>query len=660
MEFSDLGIKTDLTKEQSYTTCPECSHDRKKKNEPCLTVHNETGNRWFKCHHCGYSGNLEIMGRYDKVRKNAMMPKNIGPGRAFGVDFSKYISKRGLSSRTLSKEGIYETSDGKLIGFPYYQGQTLVNVKFYVPKPKPPRYLKWFQMKQEHGTKVCFLGMQNISIDKTPPHLRDHKNTVIITEGEWDFLTWKEVGKDNVLSVPMGAPAENAKDFRKEFQYIHDDGYFKGMAKHIDLFYLSVDDDSPGHLLKEHLAKILGPHKCMVVNYPDGYKDINEVLIGDEKKQLPALGKEGVLQCYRNAKAYPIKGIISISQLSDDLELFQKTGLTAGLKIGVPEIDWLFTVKRKHLSFWTGIPGMGKTVALRWYLIKLLLNNPDEDLKFALFTPENRPPAREIVKMAELLVGKRYMEGRPDSMTDKEREHALNFIRKHFFIISPDRFNFESFEGEIGNGSVNSTQSIFNYISYLAKTHNIFGYVIDAFNKLDNEQPRNRTETQYVSQILDYFIDFNEAHNVHGYIVAHPTKTSKDSNGNYMMPALYDIAGSRAWYEKADIGLIMHRYKYMVNEDASDDGDDLKYKARTHTPLYVKCEKIRFEELGNIGITRLNIDRYSNFTVHPDDVGKHLQHVTEDDTPGEQEIRLWDDDDNRDPLGGDVPNDLPF
>ena len=46
------------------------------------------------------------------------------------------------------------------------------------------------------------------------------------------------------------------------------------------------------------------------------------------------------------------------------------------------------------------------------------------------------------------------------------------------------------------------------YLVYLKKTENIFGFVIDAWNKIEHEQPRNMTETSFISQQLDYLIDF--------------------------------------------------------------------------------------------------------------------------------------------------------
>lgn len=39
-----------------HTTCPECSHLRKKKSQPCLSVTVKPDGVVWHCHHCNWSG----------------------------------------------------------------------------------------------------------------------------------------------------------------------------------------------------------------------------------------------------------------------------------------------------------------------------------------------------------------------------------------------------------------------------------------------------------------------------------------------------------------------------------------------------------------------------------------------------------------------------
>jgi hypothetical protein len=152
--------------------------------------------------------------------------------------------------------------------------------------------------------------------------------------------------------------------------------------------------------------------------------------------------------------------------------------------------------------------------------------------------------------------------------------------------------------------------SILEYLTYLKKTENIFGYVIDAWNKIEHEQPRNMTETTFISRQLDYLINFNDTYDVHGIIIAHPTKIERVGI-NYKMPCLYDIKGSSAWKEKPDIGIVLHRYmnKKKNTEDIPDDADeDDKYYVDPNTPTILRTEKIRFEEEGIMDRMKLRMD----------------------------------------------------
>ncbi|KKM83116.1 hypothetical protein LCGC14_1312720, partial [marine sediment metagenome] len=576
LSFQDLGISTKTGRQRYATTCPKCNHTREKhRNAQCLTVNDEPGNRWYKCNHptCGWSGNLDAGDKYDQVRNNARLPER--KAEAYTKQTREYLQKRGFSTKTALTAEVYETADGKgrtLICFPFYMNHTLVNVKFFNLSWKPgSKGPKWFQLKKDYGTKTMFLGMQLLTFDTDSPN---KPKRVIITEGEWDMLTWKECGYNNALSVPQGAPSDKAKEFSKEFAYLQDP-YVKSVLDDVQLFYLSVDADAPGKLLMDNLAMILGKSKCRIIKYPPGYKDINEVYVGHEAKKLKALGQEGVDECMQNAASFPLKGVIKASDVRAEMKLYREDGFTPGLGIGIPEVDRLFTLKRKHVTFITGVPGSGKSIYARWHIVELIRHNIDLDLKWALFTPENRPVSREYARIAEVIAGANIKTGTPNSMSEIQYQKAMKFIERHFFLVSPDRKNYESFGGKVEGGAVNTLQSVMQYVAYLKKTENIFGFLLDAWNKIEFQQSRNMTETQFISQQLDHLIEFCDYYDVHGMVVVHPRKIENQGQ-NYKMPSMYDIKGSSAWKEKADIGIIAHRYKYRkrTNEELPPNPDD--------------------------------------------------------------------------------------
>jgi twinkle protein len=607
MTFSELGIQEKPGKVRYSTICPQCNDKRQKhKNVPCLTVNDEPENRWYKCHHCNFSGNLDLMDRYDKVQEKSRMPKQIA--ETYSKEVREYLEGRGIDPKTALKEKIYEftLASKPILGFPFYINLTLVNVKYFDVRWKAGQDSpKWWQMKRDLGTRSIFLGMQSLSFDV------DEKKEVIITEGEWDWLTWKQCGYKNVVSVPMGAPNPNAKEFEHEFDYANDK-YVQSFFADVESIIFSTDNDAPGRVLRNQLAVIFGRERCKYIQYPVGYKDVNDVFNGNKKGETiqPALGKAGVDECYNNLSSFPVKGIIRPSDVREELELIASDGFTPGLGIGVKELDTLFTLKRKQFTVVTGLPSAGKSTWVRWYLAEFISHNEKENIKWALFTPENRPVSREQAKIAEVISGQSFKRGWGNSMSEEVRAKTMRHIQKHFFFISPNKLSFETWTGKVDVDHVNSMESLLQYLIYLKKTEDIFGFVIDAWNKIEHEQPKNMTETTFISKQLDYIVNFCDVYDLHCMLIAHPTKIEKVGI-NYRMPCLYDIKGSSAWKEKPDNGIILHRYMMRKKkaEDIPDDAsDDDKIYIDDKAPTVIHVEKIRFEEIGKMGKIKMMMD----------------------------------------------------
>ena len=87
--------------------------------------------------------------------------------------------------------------------------------------------------------------------------------------------------------------------------------------------------------------------------------------------------------------------------------------------------------------------------------------------------------------------------------------------------------------------------------------HGIRGVVVDPYNYISKDNVTS--ETDWISDMLTTLRVFAQAHGIHIWFVAHPTKMMRRDDGTVPPPKGYDISGSASWFAKADIGLTVHR-----------------------------------------------------------------------------------------------------
>ena len=161
-------------------------------------------------------------------------------------------------------------------------------------------------------------------------------------------------------------------------------------------------------------------------------------------------------------------------------------------------------------------------------------------------------------------------------------KQAQEFIKEHFQYIMPEEdFTFEN-------------------ILMLARAcvyrDGIKAVVLDPWNELEHKRPNGMTETEYISSALSKIRRFARLHEVHFWVVAHPTKLQKivDKKGHatYPVPTPYDISGSSHWRNKADNCITVWR-DLNLNNDLVE----------------IHVQKIRFKENGQPGKVTLKFDR---------------------------------------------------
>jgi twinkle protein len=138
---------------------------------------------------------------------------------------------------------------------------------------------------------------------------------LIVTEGELDAIAAIQAGFPRTVSVPGGAPAE--KNANRHYAFL--DSVETQLLACREII-LAVDDDGPGNNLLHDLAQRLGRHRCRWLRYPEGTKDLNDVLrLG---------GVEQVRATIAGAQPMKMEGVYRLSELPP---VPQRPALTIGV-----------------------------------------------------------------------------------------------------------------------------------------------------------------------------------------------------------------------------------------------------------------------------------------------------------------------------------------
>jgi twinkle protein len=548
MQHSELVIKTwedfniDIPPGSSghiRTLCPECSAQRNKSKEKCLSV--DIGEKLWLCHHCGFKGSLNNKKDFEIIKYFKLPKQEIKTN--LPINMVEWFKKRGISESTLLKCNI-GYGNSKDIQFPYYKDNKIVNIKH---RAHPKNF--W----QEKDAEKCLYRFDDI---------RNGGNFLIITEGEVDCLSFIEAGYSMVTSIPDGAPSVTSKEFHTKFDFL------KSAEKIIELYdriILATDSDKPGQLVENELARRIGPEKCFRVEYPNGCKDANESLIKNGIKSLENL--------INNAKPFPVEGLFSAIDFKSEVENLYNLGVNRGLSTGWGELDDFYTVKPNEITIVTGIPGAGKSNFIDNLAVNMMSLH---DWKFLFFSPENWPVERHLQSLLEKTLKQPFSQNSRhiNRMSKDDVLETLEIIGKYLFFVYPK-------DGYLKVDEILEKAKVAIY------RHGINGVIIDPWNEIDHDY-LGMNEAQYLSKSLSKIRQFAKRNAVHIWIVAHPKNLTKDKDGNYNPPTMYEISGGAHWRNKADNGLCLHRPDYKINE----------------TNIYI--QKIRFKEVGKTGEIKLH------------------------------------------------------
>lgn len=567
-KFARLGLPLPAAPSWPYSVspCPRCK-GRASKN-PSMIVRFDEG-KWH-CESCGWWGDVERGASDAKSRgagphwrqpewRHAPLPERVESW--FSV---RHIYASSLSSHSVGYGKARRPDSGETVptvDFPYFRNDALVNVKHLCDDG-----YEFF----EAGCETIFYGVDEISEDVT-----------FLVDGELDKLCLEEVGISSVVAVPSLA-GSLPEDFEAAFGFLLSE---EKRLNSVKKFVFAFPGTDAGRRLEEELGRRLGRERCWRVIWPESVERPLDA--------LAKLGFDGLLSSVEEARPFPVKGIFEAYDVYDRIDALYDFGLPRGARTGWPTFDEHYSVKEGQWTLVTGIPGHGKSNFLDAMLVNLAQK---ENWRFGMFSPENQPIERHFANLMEKHVDAPFQFGITERMSVEQRDNAKKWVQEHFFVILPDE--------EDGNWTIDGILSLAKILVF---RKGIKGLVIDPWNELDHSRANGMSETEHISQALTKIRQFARSYSVHVWVVAHPAKLHKDPDGKYPVPSPYDVSGSAHWANKADNALSVWRNRGGIDEDVSD----------------VHVQKIRFKEVGKVGVASLRYDRITG-RFH-DDIDQDLR-----------------------------------
>lgn len=478
------------------------------------------------------------------------------------------LEKRGISAETAVRLGVFTGKKifndameyvrvdpdprGNILVFPFEDGAQIVNEKYRGPAKKDGGKQIW----QSGGRRTFW----NADIMDDPALARGDY-PLIIVEGEIDGLTAIDCGFPFTVSVPDGAP-EPPRDGKQLAQTDEPGTKFEFMwnnrerLRKIKRFVLAVDSDANGKHLASELVRRLSAARCYFVTYPEGCKDLNDVRMKH--------GPEAVTACLNGAKPYPVKDLHRLADFPDAPQI--QTFAT-----GWDTVDELFQLFTPCLMIATGIPSHGKSS----FITNLCINASERHgWRWAVFSPEMPVVPHLRDKMRRI-----HMRSAIDRASKEMIAAADSFINNNFVFIE-----HMTAEDDL------SLEWLIDRAEEAVMRYGVKGFVLDPWNEVEHAKRRDETMSEYISRGLRLIKRFQMRYDCMVIVIAHPTKDVA-TGGKARTPTVYDIDGSAAWFNKADIALIVERPDPNVDESM------------------IYCGKIRFEGTGQKGSVRMQFDR---------------------------------------------------
>jgi twinkle protein len=562
--WSEIGFPRVNTNrgDTKHKGCPVCEESKGKTNSPDVSINGAKG--YGHCFSCGtkFAVGVSRSESHREESKHYEAP-SLGKVQGLSEDATEFLRGRRISSLAISRAKLVEERGSIL--FPYTKDGVLVNAKY--------RGISEKTFRQAAGAMPIM-------------YLYDFckgKKRIIVTEGEFDALSWLtaliDQGVDEeygVTSVNAGAPNENDTNVEKKLECVTNS---IELFEEAEIIYLCVDNDPNGRRLQKELIRRFDEDKVRLVDLGE-CKDANEFHIKHDHLDLLAL--------LETATVYVPEGIYTSGGSKEDIKRAFREGFVKGSTTYFPSVDERWTWRTGDVSIWTGYNNDGKSMIVNQLAT---LKGKYDGWKTGIWSPENLPLEKFWLNLAHPFIGKPFIDGPNEKMTEEELDVAIDFFNDMFYLIDPEDYR-------IG--------TVLDRMNYLIRVYGIRIVILDPFNQIEHEKKRNETTDEYISRFMTILKRFAVKYDVSVIMIAHQNPPKNlTSSGDYPRPDKYTIKNGGTFPDKADHVIAPHRPFYKT--DPKNPDVDI---------CALKLKDIGL--IGELGVSGIQFDRISHRYKDPE------------------------------------------
>lgn len=468
-----------------------------------------------------------------------------------GATWKHLREDRMLVPDVLKAAKICQTPNDDAYVFPFFEGDTLRALKYVKLDRKDGKKVTW--INPSGGAKPILFGMESIPKDA---------DSIIITEGEVDSLSWRSVGL-HAVSIPMGASNDEwitvCWDWLARFEQI----------------YLSFDRDDAGEAAVKRVSERLGRERCYIVD-TSPYKDFNEALA--DGIEYP----ENLLETATQIIPPEIQGFFDEPKELED-RLFETDETLTGVRTPWPKLP--FGIRGGENTIITGFNGHGKTQAC----LQLCNHLSFHGWKGMIASME--VPLTETKAMLLQQAFARPDLAKPDLSIAKESH--LNNI---YFYDARGRVHW---------------RKLLDCYLFGIKKYGMKYLIIDSFMLCGISKKDLDAQNEFMSEIQVMALQTG----THIFVIAHAKKPGQE--GEKWAPEKYDIEGSGDLSNLAYNVIVVHRNitKEAKLDQAKRNNDFAKEQLAKMEPdgrIWLRKQKTGGRtERGKLGMQPVNFDMNS-------------------------------------------------